>query len=70
MKVKDLVKKAGMYKGQEIIVVDHSNHTVEGNTYKLPLSIDAGKADVILNSTVNSFNVSSDGLKIHVSPNW
>lgn len=61
MKVKELVKKAGIYKGQSILVIDHSNNTVEGITYKMPLS------EKLTNATVNSFNVSEQGIRIHIT---
>ncbi|MGX8709811.1 MAG: hypothetical protein ACQGTM_06130 [bacterium] len=64
MKVKELIKKAGLFKGQYVEIVDHSNHSLSGIVFKVPFS------EGLLNSTVNSFNVSDSGVKIHISPNW
>jgi len=74
VKVKDLVKKVGLFKGQEIVIVDHSNHTVEGVKTvlcKSPFQFKELKSD-LLNATVNSFSLSPDGngIMIHVSPDY
>jgi hypothetical protein len=67
MKVGDLIKKAGIYKGQSIQVVDHSNNTVEGITYKMPYMVDKKLSEKLTNTMVNSFNVSQEGIRIHVT---
>lgn len=64
MKVKELIKKAGLFKGQYVEIIDHSNHSVNGIVYESPFSTE------IMDATINSFNASDLGIKIHISPNW
>ena len=64
MKVKDLVKKAHLYKGQSITVRDATTCTTYRSKDRYSFEHESTEKETIWDLRVNSFEVNADGLTI------